>query len=138
MHTPNYNKPFTEKGVKNMSCSFFQELVRKRHATLPDPFFPSSNFLPAGRLLAVDSPCTSPTRTTARSAVDRPWCPHLHGHTTRSQRVQEVKDRLNSLLASSVRLQAAGRAPDSTERSLRSRPRSLIAGSSLTAPLGHF
>lgn len=124
---------------QNMSCSFSQELVRKWHVpSPPDPLCPYSKCLPAGRLLAVDSPCTSPTRTTARSAVDRPWCPHLRGHTTRSQRVQEVKDRLNSLLASSVRLQAAGKAPDSTERSLRSRPRSLIAGSSLTAPLGHF
>lgn len=79
-HTTNYNNPFTEY----VSCSVFQQAPPPPS---PDPLCPSSRFLPAGRLLAGDSPCTSPTRTTARSAVDRPWCPHLRRtHNTQSAR----------------------------------------------------
>lgn len=102
-----------------------------------EPSLPN-RFLPAGRLPAACSPCTSPTRTTAQSAVDRPWCPRVRGKRTKKSVRRKSQTRLDSLLASSGRLQAAERAPDSTERSPRSSPRSFIAGSSLAPPVGHF
>lgn len=99
---------------------------------------PSPTGLPASRLPAACSPCTSPTRTTAQCAVDRPWCPRVRRKRTKKLVRRESQNRLDLVPSSSGRLQAAETAPDSTERSPRSRRRSFIAGSSLAPPVGHF
>lgn len=75
--------------------------------------------LPADPLLAVYSPCTSPRRRTAHSAVDWPCC----------QGVKEVRNDKILLLFSSLILQTAKSVPGSSEWSPNSSPESFIADS---------